>query len=278
MRIDLILDFHKILKDCFLEFIENNKKSNYESNSVLSMDFIHFRGESIFKGTLYYCCNKSYYTLKPVTFNQVENKDCIIFRRHFKEWEPCVEIHDKRLVRELSKQYDYDKLDTIRVIDHSFMTNDNIQFYIGFCVDRKEGHQIYYLWSYNIAISEVDRGKKAVFENKKLELLAYHQLFVNFLKERKKAGEIATVNEFYKSSTINRKTFQRQFKEYVGTTFYEYHLQIRLLKALQLILATSESIKAISIEVGCDSSVLSKAFRQKQFLPPSKYRNSHFFK
>ena len=278
MRIDLIFDFHEILKDYFLEFIKKNKKRNYENNSTLSMDFIHFRGESIFKGALYFCSYKSYYSLKPIVFDQVENKDCIIFRRHYKEWEPCVDIHDKTLIRELSKRYDYIELDTIRLIDHSFIRTQNIQFYIGFCVDRREGHQVFYIWSYRIGITELSRENKTTLEEEKIKILAYHKLFIEYVKKRKKAGETATVNDFYKSNIINRKTFQKQFKEYVGTTFYDYHLQLRQLKALKLLLATHKPIKSISIKVGCDSSVLSKAFRQKQFLPPSKYRNSHFFK
>jgi two-component system response regulator YesN len=66
---------------------------------------------------------------------------------------------------------------------------------------------------------------------------------------------------------------ERLFKKHVGTSITEYSMEMRLLRASELLVTTFHSVKEIRNEVGIpDASNFAHRFKRRFGLPPSKYR------
>ncbi|MFD0701288.1 helix-turn-helix domain-containing protein [Myroides pelagicus] len=72
---------------------------------------------------------------------------------------------------------------------------------------------------------------------------------------------------------MHPKTFKRKFKNYIGTTFYDYHIKQRLLKGLYLLFFTPYTVSQIAQFSGYESyKVFIRAFNKDQELNPSDYQ------
>jgi len=69
--------------------------------------------------------------------------------------------------------------------------------------------------------------------------------------------------------------FRQMFKKYTGVSPGQYHLQLRILRAKELLAATDKSIKEISYELGFQSIYyFSNIFKKKEGINPSSFRRS----
>jgi AraC-like DNA-binding protein/mannose-6-phosphate isomerase-like protein (cupin superfamily) len=82
-----------------------------------------------------------------------------------------------------------------------------------------------------------------------------------------------TIEQLAVKCHLSPAQFRRVFQDAMGTSPLRYLQQRRLEKACQLLLHSSETIEAISGQVGYeDASYFSHTFRRVMGLPPGKYR------
>ncbi len=67
--------------------------------------------------------------------------------------------------------------------------------------------------------------------------------------------------------------FHRVFKEHTGLSPYQYHSQLRLERAKQMLQGTTMTVKAISVALAFENPFhFSKVFKQKTGVSPSAWR------
>lgn len=67
--------------------------------------------------------------------------------------------------------------------------------------------------------------------------------------------------------------FRKTFKDYTGISPHQYHLELKVMRAKELLLSTNKTIKEICFELGFQSShYFSRFFKQKVGVSPSELR------
>ena len=75
------------------------------------------------------------------------------------------------------------------------------------------------------------------------------------------------------TSMLSPYHFHRLFKTCFGITPYHYHLNIRMTKALHLLMQKDQSINEVSLQVGFnDTNTFRRSFKKFYGVTPSKYR------
>ncbi len=72
---------------------------------------------------------------------------------------------------------------------------------------------------------------------------------------------------------IGYSYFRRMFKKYTGVSPGQYHLQLRIMRAKEMLVTTDKSIKEISLELGFQTiHYFSLIFKKKVGVTPSEFR------
>jgi len=72
--------------------------------------------------------------------------------------------------------------------------------------------------------------------------------------------------------------FRKMFKKFTGVSPGQYHLQLKIMRAKDLLISTDKSIKEISYELGFQSIYyFSKIFKKKEGTSPSQFRKKNIF-
>jgi transcriptional regulator GlxA family with amidase domain len=75
---------------------------------------------------------------------------------------------------------------------------------------------------------------------------------------------------------VSYSFFRKMFKKYTGVSPGQYHLQLRITRAKELLISTDKSIKEISYELGFQSIFyFSNLFKKKEGITPSFFRNKN---
>ena len=81
-----------------------------------------------------------------------------------------------------------------------------------------------------------------------------------------------TVNEVVKLVPLSRRLLETRFKKSMGTSIYDYIIQVRIEKMMQL-LCEGQSVSEAAAELGfSDIKNVSRTFRQLKGITPSEYR------
>ncbi len=81
------------------------------------------------------------------------------------------------------------------------------------------------------------------------------------------------LEQFAANNNIGYSYFRRMFKNFTGISPRQYFLQLKILRARELLLTTDKSIKEISYQLGFDSIYyFSRFFKQKTGMSPSEFR------
>jgi transcriptional regulator GlxA family with amidase domain len=74
-------------------------------------------------------------------------------------------------------------------------------------------------------------------------------------------------------NNIGYSYFRKMFKKYTGISPHQYHLELKIMRAKELILSTEKSIKEISFELGFHSIYyFSRLFKKKTGIAPTELR------
>jgi AraC-like DNA-binding protein len=75
---------------------------------------------------------------------------------------------------------------------------------------------------------------------------------------------------------VSYSYFRKMFKKYTGVSPRQYHLQLQIMRAKELLISSDKSIKEISYELGFQSIFyFSNMFKKKEGTTPSAYRNKN---
>jgi len=84
------------------------------------------------------------------------------------------------------------------------------------------------------------------------------------------------LKELAEAHHVSYSFFRKMFKKYTGVSPGQYHLQLRITRAKELLISTDRSIKEISYELGFQSIFyFSNLFKKKEGVTPSHFRNKN---
>lgn len=138
-------------------------------------------------------------------------------------------------------------------------------------------------------VQKEDPGFQQIASGLILKMLGY---LVSFHKRRNFSGtdieKVIQEVRFHMRNNIDQKIdlkqlaiehqigyayLRKRFKKYTGISPHQYHLEMKMMKARELILTTEKSIKEISYELGFETIYyFSRLFKKKTGLYPSELR------
>jgi len=84
------------------------------------------------------------------------------------------------------------------------------------------------------------------------------------------------LNKLAKQHNVSYSFFRKMFKKYTGVSPGQYHLQLRITRAKELLISTNKSVKEISYELGFQSIYyFSNMFKKKEGVTPTHFRNKN---
>ncbi|SHF33015.1 transcriptional regulator, AraC family [Mariniphaga anaerophila] len=90
---------------------------------------------------------------------------------------------------------------------------------------------------------------------------------------RSEVGRNFDIEKFAAENNVGYSWFRRMFKNYTGLSPRQYCLQLKIIRAKELLLSTDLSVKEISYELGFESiHYFSRVFKQKTGKSPSDFR------
>ncbi|MCG6190556.1 AraC family transcriptional regulator [Maribellus maritimus] len=98
---------------------------------------------------------------------------------------------------------------------------------------------------------------------------------VRFLMRQNVSGEY-NLEELAQQHNVGYSYFRKMFKKFTSMSPGQYHLQLKLMRAKEMLISTDKSIKEISNELGFQSIYyFSNLFKKKEGLNPTQYRKKN---
>ena len=111
--------------------------------------------------------------------------------------------------------------------------------------------------------------KQRFFDGKYIEKLIQKLRF----KMRENIEAEIDIKSLAENNNLSYAYFRKMFKKYSGTSPYSYHIDLKIMRAKELLLTSNKSIKEISFELGFDSiHYFSRLFKKRTGQAPSKIR------
>lgn len=93
----------------------------------------------------------------------------------------------------------------------------------------------------------------------------------NFIWEH--VHENADLKAFSKSRSVSYSYFRKMFKLYTGIAPHQFYLDLKMMRAKELLVSSDRTIKEITYELGFDSiHYFSRIFKKKTGVSPSKFK------
>jgi transcriptional regulator GlxA family with amidase domain len=95
---------------------------------------------------------------------------------------------------------------------------------------------------------------------------------IRFIMRQNTNSEL-DLKQLAQEHNVGYSYFRKMFKKYTGVSPGQYHLQLRIIRAKELLVSTDKSIKEISIELGFQNiHYFSLFFKKKLGISPSDFR------
>ena len=169
----------------------------------------------------------------------------------------------------MSQRY-FNKAVPVSVIGHHESMLEQFQQAIALVEEESAGcQQICAGIVIGILGSFVAHRKREYFSGKPIEEIIQKARF----HLRENAQRDVDMQQLAETFNVGYSYFRRMFKSYTGISPNQYHLQLRIQKAREMLLYSNKSIKAIAIDLGFESVYyFSRIFKQKTGMPPSQFR------
>jgi AraC-like DNA-binding protein len=274
MRLDLIKDFSGVLNQCFSMFIESLKGKRVNALDHRTLQY----GCFIFDKLLYFVCVKRYFGLNLKLYQNPKVKSFVVLKKNNSKWEGVDDIEsDKILGVELCEIIDwlkttssFEALNSKKVISHVIVKDSSAILLSGLSFNISLKNQIFYIWGLRISFKPIATDNIVI---RKQQRDLYKKYYKDYSQLKQEDPSIS-LQWYTQEIKMHPKTFQRNFKRYLGTSFYDYHIQNRLIESLLLLMFSSYSVSEIAYKCGYESyrSYLS-AFNKDQKYQPLCYRN-----
>ncbi|MCP4313089.1 MAG: AraC family transcriptional regulator [Bacteroidetes bacterium] len=117
----------------------------------------------------------------------------------------------------------------------------------------------------------VSMDKQKDFSGKRVEKIIQNACFT--IRENVEAQ--LNFQLFAEENNIGYSYFRKMFKKYTGVPPVQYHLDLKILRAKEMLLYSDKSIKEISYDLGFQSIYyFSRIFKNKLSVSPSEFRKS----
>lgn len=113
-------------------------------------------------------------------------------------------------------------------------------------------------------------GKQKEFKGKKIVPIVEEARYIM----RKEIQKNFDLEDFARQHNIGYSYFRRMFKNFTGISPRQYYLQLKIMRAKELLLSTEKTVKEISYELGFDSiHYFSRLFKKKTGKTPTDFRS-----
>lgn len=117
----------------------------------------------------------------------------------------------------------------------------------------------------------VSLEKQKNFSGKRIERIIRTACF----EMRENIGGEIDFKAYAEQHNIGYSYFRKSFKQYTGTAPVQYHLDLKIRRAREILVSSDASIKEVAYEVGFHSiHYFSRIFRKKTGVPPSGIRKN----
>ncbi|MCA4807007.1 helix-turn-helix domain-containing protein [Myroides odoratimimus] len=274
MRLDLIKDFSGVLQRCFSLFLENLNGKTVSALDHRALQQACF----IFDKLLYFVCVNKYFGLNLKLYQNPKAKSFVVLKNQKQKWDRVDNIEQDNISAvELSEIIDWlksislsDTQSSKKVISHIVVKDSNAILLSGFSINLSLNNQVFYIWAVKIKLKSIPL-ENIVIRKQQRELYKKYYLDYALLKEE---DPHISLQKYTQEIKMHPKTFQRNFKRYLGTSFYDYHIQTRLIESLLLLMFSSYSVSEIAYKCGYESyRTYLSAFNKNQKHQPLYYRN-----
>ncbi len=115
----------------------------------------------------------------------------------------------------------------------------------------------------------VSLEKQRSFSGKRVERIIRDACF----RMRENIGQEMDFKQYALENHIGYSYFRKMFKQYTGIAPVQYHLDLKIRRARDLLVSTDQSIKEIAFMVGFRSiHYFSRTFKKKTGISPSEIR------
>ncbi|MGL4585136.1 MAG: helix-turn-helix domain-containing protein [Flavobacterium sp.] len=275
MRLDLLKDFKTVVEQFLTKFIvELSGSINGQLEQIILV-----QGAGMIDKLLYFCCSKNFFGLKKGIYNCASNRDFVIITQNKKLWkthssthlDSVLKLKNSLLISNLQTKYKQTKIPSKQVV--SFIVDiDNLSvLFCGIVLNKDKQNQTFYIWAQEF-ITKANKVDNIVVWND--QRLMYKNYYQGYLDQRRLENADLSIKQYIHSLQFQTKAFQQNFKKYIGTTFYDYHIQDRLLEAVFLLMFTSLSVTEIAFKCGYDNyRTFLRAFTKNQGYTPLEYKS-----
>ncbi|MCO7723791.1 helix-turn-helix transcriptional regulator [Myroides odoratimimus] len=274
MRLDLIKDFSGVLQQCFSMFLEglNDKTVNTLDHRLLQHACF------VFDKLLYFVCAKKYFGLNLKLYQNPDAKSFVVIKKQSAKWDisgmiksdELFGLENSEIINWLKTTTSNDVLSFKKVISQVIIKDSNAILLLGFSINTSSVNQVFYIWGIRVKIKSIPSGNILISKQQREVYKRYYQDYC-FLKQESPS---ISLKWFTQEINMHPKTFQRNFKKYLGTSFYDYHIQNRLIESLLLLMFSSYSVSEIAYKCGYESyRGYLRAFNKDQKYQPLYYRN-----
>lgn len=275
MRLDLVQDLKIAMERFLILFID---KLNGSSNGVVER-IITSEGTVMLENLFYFCCFKKFFGLSKSIYMDQDQRTSVVLELRKGEWDiksvstnKSIFAKDFPLLQdELKRRYKPSKEYSKHIVSFIIYRKELVYLLIGIVVNESKQNQSFYLRGFEFSVGVNNTDNALLWREQKL---IYKQHYLDYLTIRKQSGATLSIQEYIASLNFQVKSFQTNFKKYLGTTMYDYLIQDRLLEALALLMFSNYSVTEIAYKCGYENyRTFHKAFTKDQNYLPLYYRS-----
>ncbi|MCC9043575.1 AraC family transcriptional regulator [Myroides sp. M-43] len=273
MRADLIKDLSDVLEQCFNEFINrlNGRVDHNLQKTILD------QGGVVFDRIFYFMCIKKYFGLSPMVYQNPNNRSCVVIRYTTNGWDlsgcndkqESLKINYNLVIQQLGEFNSFNEPGQKQAICFLIRPKNKVIILSGVKVSISPDSQIFYIWTLSLKVKPVELDNIVIWNKQKLLYKKYYLEYVRL----KHINPHISLESYCDILRVHPRTFQRNFKRYLATSFYDYHIQTRLIESVLLLMFSSYSVSEIAYKCGYENyRTFLRAFGKDQPYNPLDYR------